>query len=66
MPLLNKHELLHENQNGFRNNHLMESSLILMTDTWLQAINEGKLVGCTMIEFRKAFVKHYVFISSVI
>ena len=65
MPYLNKHELLHENQSGFRNNHLTESSLILMTDTWLQA-NEGKLVGCTMIEFRKAFVKHYAFISSVI
>ena len=26
-----------------------------MTDTWLKAINEGKLVGCAMIDFRKAF-----------
>ena len=23
--------------------------------TWLKAINEGKLVGCAMIDFRKAF-----------
>ena len=26
-----------------------------MTDTWLKAINEGELVGCAMIDFRKAF-----------
>ena len=26
-----------------------------MTDTWLKAINERKLVGCAMIDFRKAF-----------
>ena len=31
------------------------SALILMTDTWLKAINEGILVGCAMIDFRKAF-----------
>ena len=46
-----------------------------MTDTWLKTINEGKLVGCAMIDFRKAFdlvdhqlllKKNYVFISSVI
>ena len=36
-------------------NHSTESALILMTDTWLEAINEGKLVGCAMIDFRKAF-----------
>ena len=28
---------------------------MLMTDTWLKAINEGKLVGCAMIDFHKAF-----------
>ena len=26
-----------------------------MTDTWLKAINEGKLVGCAIIDFRIAF-----------
>ena len=55
MSYLNKYTLLHENQSGFRNNHSTESALILMTDTWLKAINEGKLVGCAMIDFRKAF-----------
>ena len=55
MLYLDKHTLLHKNQSGFRKNHSTESALILMTDTWLKAINEGKLVGSAMIDFRKAF-----------
>ena len=55
MSYLNKYQLLHKNQSGLRKNHSTESALILMTDTWLKAINEGKLVGCAMIDFRKAF-----------
>ena len=55
MSYLDKYKLLHKNQSGFRKNHSTESALILMTDTWLKAINEGKLVGCAMIDFRKAF-----------
>ena len=55
MSYLNKYQLLHKNQSGFCKNHSTESALILMTDTWLKAINEGKLVGCAMIDFRKAF-----------
>ena len=38
---LNKYQLLHKNQSGFRKNHSTESALILMTDTWLKAINGG-------------------------
>ena len=26
-----------------------------MTDAWLQAINDGKIVGCVLVDFRKAF-----------
>ena len=26
-----------------------------MTDTWLQAINDGNIVGCVLVDFRKAF-----------
>ena len=55
MLYLDKHTLLHKNQSGFRKNHSTESALILMTNTWLKAINNGKLVGCAMIDFRKAF-----------
>ena len=36
-----------------------------MTDTWLKTINEGKLVWCAMIDFRKAFdlVIHKLFLT---
>ena len=26
-----------------------------MTDTWLKAISDGKMGGCVMVDFRKAF-----------
>ena len=26
-----------------------------MTDTWLQAINDGYIDGCVLVDFRKAF-----------
>ena len=55
MSYLDKYALLHKNQSGFRKNHSTESALIFLTDTWLKAINEGKLVGCAMIDIRKAF-----------
>ena len=42
-------------KSGFRKNYSTESALIFITDTWLKAINERKLVGCAMIDYRKAF-----------
>ena len=67
MSYLNKYQLLHKNQRGFRKNHSTESAFILMTDTWLKAINEGKLVGCAMIDFRKAFdlVNHKLLLNKL-
>ena len=47
--------LLHKKQSGFTSGHSTESALILMTDTWLNAINNGNLVGCVLVDFRKAF-----------
>ena len=58
MSFLNSHNLLHENQSGFREGHSTQSALISMIDSWLKglkAINDGKYVGCLMIYFRKAF-----------
>ena len=55
MSFLNSHKLLHEKQSGFREGHSTESALILMVDSWLKAINDGKFVGCLMVDFRKAF-----------
>ena len=55
MSFLNNHDLLHEKQSGFRGGHSTESALISMIDSWLKAMNDGKYVGCLMIDFRKAF-----------
>ena len=52
---LNEFNLLHKSQSGFRPRHSTESALILMVDSWLKAINEGKIVGCVLVDFRKAF-----------
>ena len=67
MKYLNDNKLLHEKQSGFRAGHSTESALILLIDSWLKAINEGKFVGCVMIDFRKAFdlVDHAVLLKKL-
>ena len=52
---LNDFNLLHKSQSGFRPKHSTESALIRMIDSWLKAINEGNMVGCVLVDFRKAF-----------
>ena len=67
MKYLNDNYLLHETQISFRAGHSTESALILLIVSWLKAINEGKLVGCVMIDFRKAFdlVDHAVLLKKL-
>ena len=49
---LNNFSLLHKSQSGFRAKHSTESALIpIMVDSWLKALNAGKLVGCVMVDF---------------
>ena len=55
MSFLNSYSLLHKQQSGFREGHSSESALILMIDSWLKAITDGKFVGCLMVDFCKAF-----------
>lgn len=55
MIYLDNYKLLHQKQSGFRAGHSTESALILMLDSWLKALNEGKFVGAVMVDFRKAF-----------
>ena len=52
---LNDNNLLHKSQSGFRPKHSIESALVLTIDSWIKAVNEGKLVCCTLIDLRKAF-----------
>ena len=63
--LLNDFQLSHKSQSGFRSKHSTESALILMTDSWLKAINEGHMLGCVLVDFRKAFdlVDHQILLK---
>ena len=64
---LNNFNLLHKSQSGFRAKHSTESAMILMVDSWLKALNAGKLVGCVMVDFRKAFdlVDHQILLKKL-
>ena len=64
---LNEFNLLHKTQSGFRPKHSTESALILMIDSWLKAINEGKIIGCVLVDFRKAFdlVDHHILLKKL-
>ena len=64
---LNNFSLLHKSQSGFRAKHSTESAMILMVDSWLKALNSGKLVGCVMVDFRKAFdlVDHQILLKKL-
>ena len=46
---------MHEKQSDFREGHSTESAFILMIDSWMTAINDGKFIGCLMVDFRKTF-----------
>ena len=52
---LNEFGVIHKSQSGFRPGHSTETALLLMTENWLKSINEGKIVGSVMVDFRKAF-----------
>ncbi len=53
MEYMNKFQLLHKTQSGFRPNHSCETALIGMIDKWLDAINDNKLIGVVMVDFKK-------------
>ncbi len=55
MNYLNKYNLLHITQSGFRPKHSCETALIGMVDRWLKSMNEGSMIGVVMVDFKKAF-----------
>ena len=64
---LNEYNLLHQSQSGFRSKHSTESAIVRMIDFWLKAVNDGKLTGCVMVDFRKAFdlVYHKILLNKL-
>jgi hypothetical protein len=52
---LDNSNVLHSNQSGFRPQYSCATALTGLADTWLAALNKGKLVGITFIDLQKAF-----------
>ena len=55
MEFLNKHDVLHQSQSGFRSGYSTETTLTLKAERGLMAINDGNIVCTIMVDFRKAF-----------
>ena len=64
---LNEHNQLHKTQSGFRSQHSCETALVHMIDSWLNAIDNGKMVGVVPVDFKKAFdlVDHKILLSKL-
>ena len=64
---LREHCLLHKTQSGFRSHHSCETALIHMIDSWLDAMDNGKMIGVVLVDFKKAFdlVDHQILLSKL-
>ncbi len=49
MDYLILYRLLHKTQSGFRPKHSCETALLRMINKWLDAINNGSLIGVVMV-----------------
>ena len=52
---LNENNLLHRTQSGFRSQHSCETALVHMIDSWLNAMDNGELVGIVLVDFKKPY-----------
>ena len=52
---LNKNNLLHPNQSGFRENYSCHTALTSLVDQWLSSISDNKFCGALFVDFAKAF-----------
>ena len=64
---LNENDLLHRTQSGFRSQHSCETALMHTIDSWLNAMDNGELVGIVLVDFKKAFdlVDHQILLSKL-
>ena len=52
---MEKHNLFHTLQSGFRSQHSCHTALSAMFDMWLSAVDRSEIVGAVFLDFRKAF-----------
>ena len=52
---MEEHNLHTDRQWGYRKNKSTETLLLLLTETWKQALDLGKVVAVLFVDFRKAF-----------
>ena len=52
---MEKHNLFHILQSGFRSKHSCHTALSAMCDMWLSAVDHSEIVGAVFLDFRKAF-----------
>ena len=52
MDFLFAYNLLHKTQLGFRPSHSCETALIGMMSRWLDAMNNGSMIGVDMVDFK--------------
>lgn len=52
---LDKYNLIHPNQFGFRANHSCHTALLKLVDRWLSNINKKEFTGVLFVDFAKAF-----------
>ena len=52
---LEKNSLIHNTQSGFRSNHSCETAFTEIIDTWIDAINNKKVIGTVFLDLTKAF-----------
>ena len=64
---LNENSLLHKTQSGFRSHHSCETALNFMTDSWLNALDKGEMIGVVLVDFKKAFdlVDHDILLTKL-
>ena len=67
LDYLEKRNLFHPLQSGFRQKHSCHTAITRQVDTWLSAMNKCQLTGAVFLDFKKAFdlVDHDILLTKL-